>query len=220
MRFYCPCGKRLKIPESHAGRVVQCIECGQHVQAPPLDPAESGHEALAAAMREVHAQIQTEAEVDDPEVPVAEVVNELPGAPPAARALMTFDAAARAAPVARTAGRPAARAATTARVAQPVNGRAVPAGPARPGQPLLPGKQPQASIRNLLIVGVILGAVLLIILGGLLVAALYKTTDREKIPESPPVVVPSKAPAKTPANPGREAHPPGELFPNVPAKND
>jgi hypothetical protein len=218
IRFYCPCGKRLKIPESHAGRVVECIECGQHVQAPSLEPVQSGHEVLAAAMREVHAQMQAPVEVDDPEVPVAEVVNELPGAPPAARALTTFDAAARVAPVARPVGRPVARPAPTARAAQPANGRALPAGPARPGQPMMPGKQPQASIRNLLIVGVILGAVLLIILGGLLVAFLGDK-PREKIPESPPVVVPSR-PAPPPSRPGREAHPPGELFPNVPAKND
>ena len=59
IRFYCSCGKRLKVRASEIGRTVECPHCASQLvvpnpDAPPADvPATSATEALAAAMREL-----------------------------------------------------------------------------------------------------------------------------------------------------------------------
>jgi len=44
LRFYCTCGKRLKVEETCAGRVVQCPACGQKLRAPSPEPVPEAHD--------------------------------------------------------------------------------------------------------------------------------------------------------------------------------
>ncbi|MBE3071013.1 MAG: hypothetical protein IMZ66_12330, partial [Planctomycetes bacterium] len=68
IRFYCACGKRLKVDDALAGRPVQCPDCGAAARAPQADPEVlSGPEALVAAIKGTAGPAE-----DD--IPVAEVV--------------------------------------------------------------------------------------------------------------------------------------------------
>lgn len=200
IRFFCSCGKRLKVAKSDAGRTLQCPSCGATVQAPgTAPPTVSGHEALVQAMREV---VQTPPE----EVPVAEVVAE-PPPPQQVQALAKLDA------LARTA-RPNGTAKSAARAAGPsLRGR--PATGTRPGQAadVTPPAPPDSRKTLIISIGVsVLVAVLFLIVAAFIGGG--GGGSRNEPPE--PAVESTPQPKPRPTSRERDLHPPGELFPKAP----
>lgn len=213
IEFQCPCGKRLKAKDEHAGQTVQCPTCSACVPVPaPEEPALSGPEALAAAIREATAE-----ELADADIPEAEVVEEPPEVDDAVRGL---DALAKAVgPAAQAAGRTASRpAARPGKAARPAAGKATrPAiGKAAARQaartPVAPqpvngqNGQKDTHKRNV-IIGVAAGAGVLLIL--LIVIAIVGSRSTPPPPPPPPPQVYVPQP-KRPTGPQ-----PGELFPKV-----
>lgn len=49
IRFYCPCGKRLKARVKDAGRVAKCSKCGAKLRVPEAPALDDPREALAQA---------------------------------------------------------------------------------------------------------------------------------------------------------------------------
>ena len=69
IRFYCACGKRLKVSKQDAGKIAKCSQCGAKVRVPQAPaPSADPREALAAAL---HGE---RAPADRSGLPVAEVV--------------------------------------------------------------------------------------------------------------------------------------------------
>ena len=215
IEFECPCGKRLKAREEHAGQTVRCPACDARVTVPAPVPEDegpdlSGPEALASAMREATAEELAEVEEDIPE---AEVLEE----PAEDDALAGLDALARAVgPAAQAAGRagpgPGSR---PGKAARPGSGRAS----RRQATPTPAGLQPvngqngrKDTHKRNVIIGVAAGAGVLLII--LIVIAIVGGKNTPPPPPPPPPQVYQPQP-KRPTGPL-----PGELFPKVRPKDE
>src|SRR4051794_41116492 len=76
IKYVCSCGKRLKAPEKHAGRLHVCPACGESVQIPPLLAPDSERPPMTPQERRRLAQLRGEA---PPPTPVAaETETEVP----------------------------------------------------------------------------------------------------------------------------------------------
>ncbi len=76
IRFYCPCGKRLKVRAKDAGRLAKCSQCGAKLRVPePADPADP-REALASAVNGGGGLVPAPALGED--LPTAEIVEPPP----------------------------------------------------------------------------------------------------------------------------------------------
>lgn len=214
IRFYCSCGKRLKVDDALAGRSVQCTQCGATMQAPGAEPETvSGPEALVSALRDLNGPAP-----DD--IPEAEVIDGPPVAakpisrrgrapsPEKAQALEGLDALARAAgpaPVAKVAAR---------RPQAAVRGRKGAASPARPALP--GGRRPPAAgaHRNAAVIGAVAAVALIIVFA--IVAAFVGggSCSAPAKPEPPPPPAQSVVEVEKPKR--FTGHQPGEMFNNVP----
>jgi hypothetical protein len=68
IKYVCSCGKRLRAPEKHAGRLHVCPGCGESVQIPPLLTSDSERPPMTPQERRRLAQLRDEA---PPPAPVA-----------------------------------------------------------------------------------------------------------------------------------------------------
>jgi hypothetical protein len=68
IKYVCSCGKHLKAPEKHAGRLHVCPACGESVQIPPLHTPEGERPPMTPQERRRLAQLREKA---PPPTPIA-----------------------------------------------------------------------------------------------------------------------------------------------------
>ncbi len=223
IRFHCDCGKRLKVPEEHAGRLAECPYCGKHVRVPAKSQAApGGPDALRKALASPPPAPAA--------MPVAQPVAKAPKPKPAAAPRKP--AAARKPAAKAKAARPKAKAKPQAAAQPGLAGLAqaaaetkagrtgrVPPRTAPRGQSKTPGgtateqilgrrHQAKANSTKVVLAGV---GIAVVLLGGLIAIAFLMQPKPEPEPVDPPMVY-------QPQDTGPRSTP-GELFPNVPAQD-
>jgi hypothetical protein len=198
IRFYCSCGKRLKVDDSYAGRPVKCGACGLRIEAPMAGEGEespdAGTDAAQEAAQDADVQVAEEVAPPPPDNGLDELAKALQEAPPPRPA--------RTAQGARTNGGK-----------QPARDRVA----AKPGQLKKNGqgdelvRRPAAHNNNKALfigLGAAAGLILLVVVLMIMMSSGSGPPPKQ---EDPPVpVTPYKKPAPE--------HFPGEFFPQVPSQ--